>query len=502
MGGTASMFYSGAVEAAAGTMVSGAVCSVTSTCELQEGLHVTLYSLQQEVMKIQCAINAARRRRITDPQLLMWLASLINAVHLGNYYYRTIKSQNSYPQMTASEDMNDLVIPLSYRTSKRQRTLKNLIFGDEELKKLNDTLRILKSIDICAFILMVNALPERPLKTYLYMDHNRLFGRDKERDQIMKFLLEPSTAGENNVDILPIVGSRGVGKTSLVLHCFYDPIVQNHFSLKIFNPCSHISHPTHSIFRKSLQLCDVYDITNNDENTLIAMLKQNLSSERFLFVMDSVSPVDSMVWNALWDCLRCGKQGSKVIFIASFKEYNNYKKIINLGMVKPIILDHFTEDNYMLFFMEHAFGSVDPEDYPELEKMGREMVTKMNGSIWGAKIFGELLRDNLNAQFWSILQEGLLNLKKFRSRGDLLEVVEVISQILSKRLPVKDWGLLCRECTNKDELKSFRELMVLGPDHCTVVNNEGEILLVFLLTKQVFLNECRIFAAAVVLESR
>ena len=88
-----------------------------------------------------------------------------------------------------------------------------------------------------------NAQPERPMKRYLYMDHTWLIDRGKEREQVMKFLFEPSMAGESSVDILPIVGSKGVGKTTLALHCLYDPRVQNHFSMKIYSPSSLLGYP-------------------------------------------------------------------------------------------------------------------------------------------------------------------------------------------------------------------------------------------------------------------
>ncbi|KAJ4772536.1 hypothetical protein LUZ62_056793 [Rhynchospora pubera] len=221
MGATASMFYSGAVEAAAGTIISGAVSSVTSTFQMQDGIEVTLYSLQQELMKIQCAINAARGRRITDHMLLEWLGQIINASYLGNYIYRTFKHQNILPLMIESEGMDNLDIYLDYPSAKRQRTITTLLFGDEEQMKLHDVLKTLKSIDIYAFLLMVNAQPERPMKTYLYMDRNGLFKMDIERQLVMNFLFEPNKTGDSNVSLLPIVGSAGGGKTSLAVHCFF-----------------------------------------------------------------------------------------------------------------------------------------------------------------------------------------------------------------------------------------------------------------------------------------
>jgi NB-ARC domain len=421
MGGTTSMLYSGAVEAAAGTAVSSVVLTVTDTNEIQEGLDLILYSLHHEILKIESAINAARRRRITEPKLLELLAFLIDAVNLGNYYHRTFKSQNSYPQMIVGEGMNNLAISPFYRAAKRQRTIMTLLFGDEELSKLNNELKKLKSIDIATFMLMVNSYPEWPIKTYLYMDHNRLFGRDKERDQIMRFLFEPSMASEYNVDILPIVGS-GVGKTSLALHCFYDPKAQSCFSLKMYVRYAEMAHDEmgygrNNLFHETLNECNITRIANDDDNTLVAMVKQNLSSERFLLVIDNFFPISFNDTIAFWDCLRCGKAGSKVVVVCNYVSYHLHKGRLNtLGFrFRPTMLDDFSEDNYMLFFKEHAFGSADPEDHPELEKIGREIVSKMNGSLWGAKIFGEVLRDNLTAQFWSnFLQKGLTNLKKIK----------------------------------------------------------------------------------------
>ncbi|KAJ4800985.1 Disease resistance protein RGA2 [Rhynchospora pubera] len=439
MGGTASMFYSGVVEAAAGTIVSGTVSSVTSTFDMQEGLDVTLYSLQQELIKIQCAINAARRRRIIDQKLLEWLAQIIDASYLGNYYHRTFKLLNSISSVIQSDGTKNLAISPTYHAAKRQRTIRTLFFGDEEHMKLHNVLKMLKSIDICAFLLMVNALPERPIKTYLYMEHNRVFNLDKEREQVMNILLEARKAGKSNVTILPIVGSEGAGKTSLALQCFYDSKVQNHFSLKIYIGSTLISYANIRgfpiILEEILKQCNNTYTTNYDENTLLVMLKKNLSSERFLLVLDHVWDVDCTVWNALWDCLRCGKLGSKVIFISSIDDYRSYKKIVNPEAVMPVMLDGFSEDEFMLFFKEHAFGGADPEDYPELEKMGKEIAKKMNGSLWGAMIFGELLRDNLNAPFWSNFLQGDFLSPLARSK-DIWPVMEAMYLLLPKSLQV------------------------------------------------------------------
>ncbi|XP_078179528.1 disease resistance protein RGA2-like [Carex rostrata] len=510
MAGTLSKFYFGAVEGAAGDIVSRAISSITGRFEMQEELDLTLFSLQHEVSKIKSAIDAAKARRITNQMLLEWLSQIIDAAYLGEYYYRTFKNQSSqHPMLARTRCTSNFLIDPTSRATKRRRTIitgmiKTLLFGNDEHKELYNVLKKLKSIDIHYFIKMVNTHPERPMKRYLYMDHTRLIDGGKKREQVMKFLFEPSMAGENNVDILSIVGPHGVGKTTLALHCFYDPKVQKHFSLKIYIPLSIISYPNNGcppkIFEYILKQCKSTPITNNDENTLLAMLKQNLSLERILLVINDVWLVNSRVmnstvWNAVLGSVRCGKQGSKIIFISDLIFYNKIKEIVKPGKVQPIILDGFSEEEYMLFFKEHAFGSADPEDHPELAKMGGEIAKKMNGSIWGAKIIGELLRDNLNGQFWSIfLRDGFISSQFVHNKG-LFPVIWTISQLLPKRLKVvaRYW---CRGYNN--EHKSYRELMVLGPKYCTPVIIEGENYeMEFSVTKHFNLYECFVLTAHV-----
>ncbi|XP_078172887.1 putative disease resistance protein RGA3 [Carex rostrata] len=505
MGAAASMIYSGAVEEVGGMIVSGAFSSVMSRYETQEGLDVILYSLKHEVNKIKSAITIARGRRITNQQLLDWLADIINAAYRGEYYYRTFKNWSSLPPMLAgTEGTGNLLIDPISRPAKRQRTIRTFLFNNDKHRELHDALKMVNSIDMNAFLLMVNVLPERPMKRYLYMEPTRLVNRCKEKEEVMKFLFQPSMAGENNVDILPIVGSDGVGKTTLALHCFYDPKVQNQFSLKIYTQFSQIDYSGDKLSSPPLILQIILKeltntwITNFDEKTLLAMLKQNLSSERLLLVMDDVQFVDSEIWNALLGCLRCAKQGSKVIFISGSWSYAEYKSIRAVGTVKPIMMEGFSEDEYMLFFKEHAFGSADAEDHPELAKMGEEIAKKVNGSIWGAKILGEILRDNLNAPFWSIfLRDGFLRALFPYSKG-IGPVIETISQLLPKRLRMVGYSIWQSTSYGESGVlhRSFRELMVLSPKYCTPVINEGKNHEVdFLVTKHFNLHESLVFYA-------
>ncbi|KAJ3705863.1 hypothetical protein LUZ61_009568 [Rhynchospora tenuis] len=481
-------------EKAADIIVSGVASPFISRFQMQQDLDVTLNMIQDHLLKLNAAFLEARERRITNPKLLDWWAKLIADSYCGDYYHRTIKHRNSPPE---SEDTDSF----TNRAAKRRRinnSIRTLLFGDEEMQNLYDVLKRLQAIDVHSFLQMVYAQPRRPMRTYLYMDPERLFGRDKEIQQVMNFLLKPIQAGENNVSILPIVGPWHRGKTSLSLRCFSDSKVEDHFSLKMYIKFesiyiefarSYICCPDCcfivGISKEIQKQCksretESWETNYDDFGTLLAMLKQNLSSERFLLVLNNVYNVDPMAWNGLWECLNCGKQGSKVIFVSDifdFEEYRNkvhfgrYQKEIVCPSEMPVMIGSFSEDEYLQFFYEHALGGADPDDYPKLKEMGRKMAKKMNGSIWAVTILGEILRDNLNAQFWSKFLQALedswaINIPEY---SDL--TIDVLCRLLPGHLRSSSFSVLWHplDC----EVKTFREVMVLGPDHCRPLIKEG-----------------------------
>ncbi|KAJ3705865.1 hypothetical protein LUZ61_009570 [Rhynchospora tenuis] len=459
---------------------------------MQQDLDETLNMLHEQLLILNAAFVEARERRITNPKLLEWWAELIADSYRGDYYLRTIKHhRNSLPE---SEDTDSS----TNRAAKRRRIIRTVLFGDEKMKNLYDVLNRLQAIDVHSFLQMVHAQPRRPMRTYLYMERERLFGRDKEIQQVINFLLKPIQAGENSVSILPIVGRWQRGKTSLALRCFYDSKVQDHFSLKIYISCCRVhinfDHFLDVIFKKIQEQCkslletESWETNYNDLGTLLAMVKQNLSSQRFLLVLDSVYNVDPMAWNALWECLNCGKQGSKVIVVRSIFYFEEYCKKFHFGRYPnkivcpaemPVMIDGFSEDEYLVFFYEHAFGGADPDDYPKLKEMGRKMVTKMNGSIWAVTILGEILRDNLNAPFWFKFLQILIEswaIHKERidnptfagpDPGDILLVIDVMHRLLPGHL---EWDLPDVAIVEQPldfGVTTFRELMVLATtNHC------------------------------------
>lgn len=64
-------------------------------------------------------------------------------------------------------------------------------------------------------------------------------------------------------------------------------------------------------------------------------------------------------------------------------------------------MNYLTREAYWYLFKVFTFGSTDPVEQSKLTSIAMEIVMEMNGSFLGAHRIGDLLRSNLNAQFWS-----------------------------------------------------------------------------------------------------
>ncbi|KAF3331344.1 disease resistance protein RGA4 [Carex littledalei] len=71
-------------------------------------------------------------------------------------------------------------------------------------------------------------------QTSSFLTEARVFGRDQERDQLMNLLTNEESTIVGKVPVLAIVGSGGVGKTTLAQLVFNDPKVQSYFEVRLW----------------------------------------------------------------------------------------------------------------------------------------------------------------------------------------------------------------------------------------------------------------------------
>ena len=119
---------------------------------------------------------------------------------------------------------------------------------------------------------------------YLILDHG-MFGRQMEMARIMEFLLQEEVPIDGNPGVLPIVGPRRIGKSTLIEHACNHERVRDHFSqIMCFRQCGARDDRTVA----TLSDCDV-----------IKHRSRANGQARILVIIELIGGMDEDVWRKL-----------------------------------------------------------------------------------------------------------------------------------------------------------------------------------------------------------
>ncbi|OWM86803.1 putative disease resistance protein RGA3 [Punica granatum] len=148
-------------------------------------------------------------------------------------------------------------------------------------------------------------------ETYPYDPQPYVIGRDKDKNEVIEFLL---TDFDENVTVLPIVGIGGLGKTTLARLVFNDMCVKQHFELKLW-VCISANFDVQNILRKILRECIASEELNAnlDMHELQKKVGEKLDGKKFLLVLDDAWNENPREWLKLHGLLQNGAKGSKIL---------------------------------------------------------------------------------------------------------------------------------------------------------------------------------------------
>ncbi|OEL30248.1 Disease resistance protein RGA2 [Dichanthelium oligosanthes] len=376
------------ISAIIGDVVSRAISLLVGRLSNQESTEDKLQRISQLLIRIHSVVEEGKGRQISNHGTLQWLSELIDSEYQGFHLLDSIRCGGQ-----EAERCDDKVVPqvstLSlFNPAKRVRVARCTMrrayswHHDISVDEIDQVLERLQGMshDLMEFIMLLqNCQPvRRPLATNIFRD-GQMFGRHVEKQRIINFLLHEDDQSTGELDVLPIVGSTGVGKTTLVQHACDDARVRNHFSVILLYSFS----------------C-TYDVKKNEgtpNDPLDFVKKNSFSDKRCLMVFGDVNLHRKRIVEEFLQSLRCS-EGSKVIITT------NSQGVANIGTVEPIILMALPSPEYWFFFKAHAFAGRDIEDNPRLIAAGKEIARKLNGSFFAAKMVGGVLRDHPDPKFW------------------------------------------------------------------------------------------------------
>ncbi|XP_071912852.1 putative late blight resistance protein homolog R1A-3 [Coffea arabica] len=208
-----------------------------------------------------------------------------------------------------------------------------------------------------------------PSQFTVAMHDEDLVGLDDEVETITHRL----TRGSKQLDVVPIVGMPGLGKTTLAHKVYTAPSVRSHFHVRrwcrVSQTCSKHSLLVQLLCSSSSKSSDEY--LEMDENDLTNKLRQVLLRSRYLLFLDDLWDVEA--WNLLEKSLPNDANGSRILFTSRYQHLSLHFKPNS----EPHYLRHLTDKESWTLLRRKLFGT---EDCPAaLSEVGSQIAKLCRG---------------------------------------------------------------------------------------------------------------------------
>ncbi|CAL5331137.1 unnamed protein product [Camellia sinensis] len=364
-----------------------------------EGIGTQLSNWTNMLRQIEALLVDAEEKQLTDRAVNLWLDDLQDLAYdlddlVDEFATEALRQslKAKPPQASSSKVWNP--IP-NFKP-------RDVVFNFKMRSKIEGiNTRLHNSFEQCSKLNLVKIVGtttptktwQKPKSTSL-LKEPRVHGREKDQRKIIELLVGGGESSRNKVDVIPIVGMGGIGKTTLAQMVYNDEIVKNHFDLKAWVCVSDefdILKITKAIYDSvTSQTC-----SSDNLDQAQVQLKQALAGKKFFIVLDDVWNKKYNDWNDLNSPFKDGAQGSKVVVTTRSRDVARMMATVELHDVE-ILSD---EDCWSLF-AQHAFENRSIDANPNLVSIGKKIVEKCKGLPLAAKTLSGLLRCKERDEEW------------------------------------------------------------------------------------------------------
>uniref|UniRef100_M8C6R9 Disease resistance protein RGA2 n=1 Tax=Aegilops tauschii TaxID=37682 RepID=M8C6R9_AEGTA len=385
------------VRGVAGKAADTLVQTVTRMC----GLDDDRQSLERHLLAIECKLANAEERSQTNVYLKSWMEKLKAITYdtddvIDDFQYEALR-RNAQIGNSTPRTILDYVThhsPLLFRFAMSGK-LKSV------LEKINNLVE-----EMNKFGLENSVHREEPQyrwrQTHSRLDEfTKISERDHDKDGVVKLLLDQRD--QRKVQVLPIFGMGGLGKTALakmlkIWHCVSDNV--DIISLLKFIIQLAINDLPEKEKGKELATIGSWYLSGSIE-LLQKKLEEVMGRKRFLLVLDDVWNEEKRMWDDELKPLLCSVGGPGSVIVVTCRS----KKVASIMCtVKPHELAFLSEEDSWELFWNKAFNN-DVEEQVELVTIGRRIVNKCGGLPLALKTMGGLLSSKQLVPEWKAIEE-------------------------------------------------------------------------------------------------
>ncbi|KAM3693508.1 hypothetical protein ACJW31_08G172700 [Castanea mollissima] len=385
-----------------------------------------LTKLKTWCLTLSKVLNDAEEKEITDTIVKAWLDELKDAVYhaedlLDEIATEALRRQVEADFVTCTSKVRNFISTSFDRFGRKL---------ESKIQEVVDKLEYLASqINAIGLREGVEGRSSHRVPTTSLVDPETIiYGRDDDEKAIVNLLLSNDVASNNHsTGVIPIVGMGGVGKTTLARQIYNNEKIIEHFSLKAW-VCVSEEFDVPKITKKILESVSPQKHDDTDFNKIQTELKNYLMGKKCLLILDDVWNENYEDWALLSIPFKYGASGSRIIVTT-----RNDSVASIMSPIQKLRLNKLSEEDCWLLFANRAFENEKSNAYPELERIGKEIVKRCDGLPLAAKALGCLLHSKLDEEEWNkILKSEIWSLPN--DGGNILPALRISYYYLPSHL--------------------------------------------------------------------
>ncbi|XP_047978102.1 putative disease resistance protein RGA1 [Salvia hispanica] len=356
---------------------------------LVKGVKKELQNLSKKLNTIRKVLDDAEKKALNDQIVKIWLKQLENTTYemddiLDEWNYSLLKHKLE-DSAEPDQKIGCSFIPCSCLSFNEISVRRDIA---KKIEHVNATLdQILKEKDDFNFVISLPAPESHRQPTTSSIDFKNVYGSDiyKKRDDIVRNMMHNG----GDTQILSIVGTGGLGKTTLAQLIFSDPQFDKDW-LKIWVCVSDpfiVSKVANDIVKSVTK--ETISPDADPLEVVLQKLKASVLGKKFLLVLDDVWSEDRDKWQPLKINLEYGAPGSKILVTTRNERVAKRMGTSDDDIYHPKELN--PEECWSLLRAISLEGKSENECV-KFEDVGKKIASKCKGLPLAAVVLGRLLQ--------------------------------------------------------------------------------------------------------------